>query len=69
MSPRSQKLLSLTLALLLTFNIGDRAAWSQSMDKGSFGRFERSLNTTDYGYQVIADPTGNAPLPLLSTLY
>ena len=65
MSPRSQTLLSLTLALLLTFNIGDRAAWSQSMDKGSFGRFERSLNTTDYGYQVIADPTGNALLPLV----
>ncbi len=37
----------------------------QTVDRGSYGPFERSLNTTSYGYQTIKDPTGNAPTPLV----
>jgi len=33
-----------------------------SIDRGTFGEFRRSLNNTSYGYQVIGDPTGTAPL-------
>ncbi|CAM3613784.1 hypothetical protein VA7868_04422 [Vibrio aerogenes CECT 7868] len=32
------------------------------IERGNFGHFKRSLNTTDYGYQVIPDPTGLAPV-------
>jgi hypothetical protein len=32
-----------------------------SLDRGSFGDFRRSLNSTSYGYQIIQDPTGKAP--------
>jgi hypothetical protein len=32
-----------------------------SIDRGSFGPFERSLNVKAHGYAVIADPTGTAP--------
>lgn len=32
-------------------------------DKGGFARFERSLNSTPHGYQVVDDPTGAAPSP------
>lgn len=30
-------------------------------DKGDFARFERSLNNTPHGFQIIADPTGTPP--------
>ncbi|MDA0664627.1 MAG: polysaccharide lyase [Proteobacteria bacterium] len=30
-------------------------------DRGAFGPFERSLNSTPYGYIVVPDPTGTAP--------
>lgn len=33
----------------------------QSMKRGSFGEFHRSLNTTLHGYSVVEDPTGSAP--------
>ena len=33
----------------------------QTVDRGSFGDFERSLNTKPYGYKVIEDFTGEAP--------
>ena len=32
-------------------------------DKGDFARFERSLNSTPHGYQVVDDPTGASPSP------
>ena len=32
-------------------------------DRGTFGPFQRSLNTKAHGYAVIADPTGAAPVP------
>ena len=37
----------------------------QTIDRGSFGPFMRSLNTKSYGYQVVADPTGAAPTALV----
>jgi hypothetical protein len=36
-----------------------------SINRGSFGPFMRSLNTTSHGYAVIKDPTGSAPAPLV----
>jgi hypothetical protein len=36
-----------------------------SVDRGNFGPFERSLNTTSYGYSIIDDPTGKAPTRLV----
>lgn len=36
-----------------------------SLDKGNFGAFQRSLNTTSYGYDVIVDPTGEAPTDMV----
>ncbi|MBC8159141.1 MAG: heparin lyase I family protein [Alphaproteobacteria bacterium] len=33
----------------------------QTVDRGSFGAFKRSLNTTSHGYAVVEDPTGSAP--------
>ena len=33
----------------------------QSLNKGSFGAFKRSLNTKAHGYQIVADPTGTGP--------
>lgn len=33
----------------------------QTVDRGAFGQFQRSLNNTSYGYSVIDDPTGSAP--------
>ena len=33
----------------------------QSLNKGSFGAFKRSLNTKAHGYQIVAHPTGTAP--------
>jgi hypothetical protein len=35
----------------------------QTLDRGAFGSFARSLNNQPYGYQVVADPTGSAPTP------
>ncbi len=32
-----------------------------AMDRGTFGEFRRSLNTTTYGYRLIKDFTGKAP--------
>lgn len=47
------KLQLVFLALILT--------GCQSIDRGNFGSFERSLNNKPYGYQVVDDPTGVAP--------
>ncbi|NRP96191.1 hypothetical protein XMG59_002310 [Marinobacterium sp. xm-g-59] len=33
----------------------------QTLDKGSFGQFKRSLNNKSYGYSVVPDPTDTAP--------
>ena len=30
-------------------------------ERGTFGHFDRSLNTTPHGYTIIPDPTGTAP--------
>lgn len=38
------------------------AAAQADVDRGNFGPFKRSLNTTPYGYAVVADPTGQAPV-------
>ena len=32
-----------------------------AQDRGTFGEFRRSLNTTSYGYRLIKDVTGKAP--------
>jgi hypothetical protein len=37
----------------------------QSIDRGSFGPFDRSLNSTSHGYSIIEDPTGQAPPKLV----
>jgi hypothetical protein len=37
----------------------------QTVDRGSFGSFMRSLNSTSYGYKVVADPTGSAPTKMV----
>ena len=37
----------------------------QAVERGSFGAFTRSLNDTPYGYQVVEDPTGSAPTPMV----
>ena len=37
----------------------------ETVDRGSFGPFMRSLNNTSYGYAVIEDPTGSAPTELV----
>ena len=33
--------------------------------RGDFPEFRRSLSNTPYGYQVTADPTGTAPVPIV----
>ena len=40
-------------------------ASAQAADRGTFGPFMRSLNAKDYGYRVVADPTGGAPTPFV----
>lgn len=37
----------------------------QTVKRGSFGPFARSLNTKDYGYEVVEDFTGEAPATLI----
>jgi hypothetical protein len=37
----------------------------QTLNKGSFGDFHRSLNNTSYGYTLVADPTGTAPTAMV----
>ncbi len=37
----------------------------QTVDRGSFGPFIRSLSNTPHGYAVIEDPTGSAPTELV----
>lgn len=44
----------------LLFVLG--ACQTAAIDRGSFGEFKRSLNNTEYGYLVITDPTGSAPV-------
>jgi hypothetical protein len=44
---------------------GLSACQTVSIDRGDFGDFKRSLNTTDYGYQQVADPTGSAPVDIV----
>ncbi len=34
---------------------------SPSLNRGTFGPFIRSLNVKSYGYELIDDPTGDAP--------
>lgn len=36
-------------------------AGCQTVDRGSFGQFDRSLNTKSHGYEVVEDPTGKSP--------
>lgn len=38
---------------------------TRAFERGTFGPFQRSLNHTPYGYQLIKDPTGEAPTPLV----
>ncbi|MBM7035447.1 polysaccharide lyase [Vibrio ulleungensis] len=33
---------------------------ASTIDRGNFGPFQRSLNNTSHGYQVVTDPTGTA---------
>lgn len=37
----------------------------QTIDRGNFGQFKKSLNNRDYGYSVIEDPTKKAPSKLI----
>jgi len=60
--------LSLLSACQTTGGQADPTAVSHSpqyLDRGSFGEFQRSLNRKIYGYEVIPDPTGSAPTPLV----
>jgi hypothetical protein len=41
------------------------AACQPMVGRGTFGAFQRSLNTTAYGYSVVPDPTGTAPTPMV----
>jgi predicted cupin superfamily sugar epimerase len=50
--------MKLHILILAAFLVG-----CQTVDRGSFGHFDRSLNTKSYGYQVVDDPTGSAPTP------
>jgi hypothetical protein len=34
---------------------------AQAIDRGAFGPFRRSLNSTGYGYRIEKDPTGKSP--------
>ena len=55
------KALSITRGLLVVLAL---SAY-QTVDRGSFEAFTRSLNSTSYGYQVVEDPTGSAPTPMV----
>jgi len=37
----------------------------QTVDRGTFGSFQRSLNNTSHGYTVVEDPTGTAPTAMV----
>lgn len=54
-----------SLSLLLSAIVLIALSACQSVDRGSFGQFKRSLNTTDYGYSIIEDPTGSAPTKMV----
>lgn len=51
------------LVVVMTVSGLGALAADPTLDRGSFGTFVRSLNTTAYGYQVVEDPTGTAPTP------
>ena len=55
-----------TLVMALSFPLLAIALGGcQTLNKGSFGDFRRSLNNTSYGYTLVADPTGTAPTAMI----
>ena len=36
-----------------------------ALDRGAFGRFDRSFSTTPHGYAIVADPTGTGPAKIV----
>lgn len=50
-------------AVLTSAVLAPSFAHAADLDRGDFGPFVRSLNDTPYGYQVVPDPTGSAPMP------
>jgi hypothetical protein len=56
----------LRLFIVIPFVLGLTSACTLTgPDRGTFGPFARSLNNTDWGYSVIPDPTGSAPVPMV----
>lgn len=55
------KVISITCGLIIVLGLSA----CQTVNRGSFGEFMRSLNTTSYGYQVVDDPTGSAPTSMV----
>lgn len=41
------------------------ASDTAEIDRGGFGPFMRSLNQREWGYRVVPDPTGAAPVPVI----
>ena len=51
----------ITLSIISIAFLTGCGASVNAVSRGEFGQFERSLNNTTHGYQVIEDPTGTAP--------
>lgn len=49
--------------LILSMTFSSLAYAKETVNRGDFGTFERSLSKKDYAYQIIQDPTGKAPTP------
>ncbi|MCE0495441.1 polysaccharide lyase [Vibrio salinus] len=50
---------SILIALILTLSA------CSTIDRGNFSHFKRSLNTKNYGYSIIEDPTKTAPTKMI----
>ena len=55
----------MTVNILILIIFGLLLSACTTIDRGSFGQFNRSLNTTNYGYLVIKDPTKTAPTEIV----
>ena len=53
---------SVTFAAILSACVTTEYSVTQ---RGDFPEFRRSLSNTSYGYQVVPDPTGSAPVPVV----
>ena len=62
-----KKLLSLLIMLIMPSisQTALAASYPNSMNRGDFGPFMRSLNNKDHGYLIKEDVTGSAPTKLI----